>query len=284
MEVQAQGRKVWSLGPVKVAASETAPRKLAAWTFKSKPGTLSQYLKVQDVPVGKLSVTATSTTATVHFEKGPLAYARRALASLESKLAKSEPNEAYRFIEGASMSYRDQAGRIFFRLDEGNNSRWVKVEKGLPAPGSELTFRLGVPGKAEDEIIWYNARFGEAPDLGSPWFRIQEGQGDVAGLPVRVDAPTQRASQLTARYAHDPRQGVLYQENNQFVQRADDPLYGLKGTGDGRLLAKREVYDRIKGMQQSAKGDYRWLRPCPGVIQSKHSTGRRQGYGYDCAV
>lgn len=252
VEVQAQGRKVWSLGPVKVAASETAPRKLAL-DIESKLGTLNQRLSVQDVPVGKLSVTTTSTTATIHFEKGPLAYARRALASLESKLAKSGPNEAYRFIEGASMSYRDPAGRIFLRLDEGNSSRWVKVEKGLPAPGSEMTFRLGMPGQAEEEIIWYNARFADAPDLGSPWFRIQEGQGDVAGLLVRTEAPTQKASQLTARYAHDPRQGVLYQENNQFVQRADDSLFGLKGTGDGRLLAKQEINARIRGAQQSAR-------------------------------
>jgi hypothetical protein len=252
VEVQAPGRKVWSLGPVKIAVSEITPRKLAL-DIESKLGLFSQRLSAQDVPVGRLSVTATSATATIHFEKGPLAYARRALASLESKLATSAPNEAHRFIEGASMSYRDSAGRIFLRLDESNNSRWVKVEKGSPTPGSELTFLLGVPGKAEKEITWYNARFGEAPDLGTPWFRIQEGQGDVAGLLVRASAPTQKASQLTARYAHDPRQGVLYRENNQFIQRADDPFFGLKGTGDGRLLAKQGVYDRIKGMQQSAK-------------------------------
>jgi hypothetical protein len=151
------------------------------------------------------------------------------------------------------MSHRDSAGRIVLRLDESNNSRWVKVEKGSPAPGSELTFRLGVPGKAEDEITWYNARFGEAPDLGTPWFRIQEGQGGVAGLLVGVNAPTQKASQLIARYAHDPRQGLLYQENNQFVQRADDSIFGLKGTGDGRSLAKRDIYDRIRTTQQTAK-------------------------------
>ncbi len=252
VKVDADGRKVWPLGPLKVGVSETTPRQITL-DLQSRVGNISQQLSVQNVPVGKLKVTSQATVASVSVEKGLLANVRRALPSFEKGLEKSGLNVAYKSVKGASMGYLDSSGRAFFRLDGTTESRWIMVEKGLPPPGQEMTFRLGAPGKSGEEITWYNARFTEAPNPGSPWFRIQEGSGDVAGVIVSANAPTQKATRYTVKYAHNALQGSFYLENNQVILQTEDPIFGLKGNGDGRQFAKSNVQKQIEPAQQAAK-------------------------------
>ena len=168
INVEAKGRKVWSLGEVKVAMPETATRRLDV-ALSALDGDVQWRMDVQDVPLGELIVKAADGSASVTWRQGPLADLKPMLEQLQDLLLELPLADALELVFDAGATQVDALGdRRFVQLgddEEGaTNQQWLAISAEPPADPETLSFRLAVPdGQDEAGLTWRYAYLTEAP-------------------------------------------------------------------------------------------------------------------------
>ena len=250
VRVTANGRRVWSMSRLKAWIPEATPRKLEL-TLRRNGNSFTQELSVQGRKLGELQVASEASFANVTWRPGILARARRALQSVQDTLPGRPLQEAVTQSR-SSLAMADDSGSALVRVDAGRESRWIKLEPAPEAPsGSKLAFRLGAPG--DDGPVFYQASFADAPKLQSEWMVVQSRGPGVAGGVGGSGPPPANARRLTAGYADDPRRGSLHIASDRPVAKADDPIFGLEGTGEGRALFDKTVLDEVLTVEDAAQ-------------------------------
>jgi len=168
INVEAKGRKVWSLGEVKVAMPETATRRLDV-ALSALDGDVQWRMDVQDVPLGELIVKAADGSASVTWRQGPLADLKPMLEQLQDLLLELPLADALELVFDAGATQVDALGERRFVLlgddEEGaTNQQWLAISAEPPADPETLSFRLAVPdGQDEAGLTWRYAYLTEAP-------------------------------------------------------------------------------------------------------------------------
>jgi len=249
-----EGRKVWSLGTIKVWVSEKAQRGFSL-EFSSAARRISQRLGVQGVEMGELSVTTEATVATVRLRRGPLGHARRFFTLLQEALPGRSLLQAMAATKESSPIYTEaDSERVFIRLDGIPDTYWFAVEEGLSAAGTRMAFRLRAPGKSE----MYTGYSSEPPTLPTEWLKVTyPGQGQALTRFQGADPPGEGVQQLPVRYAHSERYGSLSVEKDLAIVRTTDQIFGLEGTTDGLDLMEPATLKRVSKTRQAiqASGD-----------------------------
>jgi len=169
IHVEAQGRKVWSLGEVKVAMPETATRRLSL-ALSQAGDEVHWRLDVQDVPLGELAVATDGETASVAWRQGPLADLKVALEKTQELLLEMPIAGALETVFSANRVQYDSARGEYLVQLGGEESRedaaqWLVVATAAPSNPDMLSFRLAVPPSEDDPgagLTWYYASFAGA--------------------------------------------------------------------------------------------------------------------------
>ncbi len=171
IDVEAKGRKVWSLGDVKVAMPETATRRLGV-ALSEAEGALHWQMDVQDVRLGELAVKTDGQTASIIWTRGPLADLKPKLDRLQELLLEFPVEEALSQVFETVVDVGDANGEVYAVPlanhedgDDETNEQWLVLSTTPPAADA-LSFRLAIPqaaGDLEAGLTWIYATITDTP-------------------------------------------------------------------------------------------------------------------------
>ncbi|AHH97323.1 putative secreted protein [Kutzneria albida DSM 43870] len=249
VETTASGRKVGSLGGVKVNLDAGTPRQVRNDTSADR-GHITQRVEVQGKELGALDVRKDHDSVTLAWQSSVVDNALRLLNAEQSRPG-VEPGS------GAVLSHQDASGQVQYQLG-GIDGPWLETTPGAKPPGSELTFRLGAPRQQGGTAEFSQATLRGPPDLGGPdqWLRVSLATKDQPARISPAGAPDKNARQISVT-TPDGHGFTVYREDDHWAVQHKD----LAGKPENAAaLAKFEVIDAA--MQQAAKakdGYYRAL-------------------------
>jgi hypothetical protein len=160
IDVVADGRKVWSLGGLKVALPETTPRRLEVSMAKDE-GVVEWQIGVQDVELGSLSIDGNENYVELAWDQGPLAELQSLLNELQELLVDLPIDVALEELSDVLVvETDDDSGTYHLQITSAEVDSPISLTIGLEPSASdgELAFRLAKP-TVEDgiavDITWY---------------------------------------------------------------------------------------------------------------------------------
>lgn len=156
IDVVANGRKVWSLGNVKLALPETTERRLKT-AIAEREQAIAWQLDVQGVRLGEIHTSVDGTKATIHWEEGPLARVQPLLDQLQDLLLEYAPEVALEMLTGDASTDSDAETYYVPVNAEGEEPQWLVISDIPPSSEESLSFRLAKPDASTATITWYYA-------------------------------------------------------------------------------------------------------------------------------
>lgn len=270
IDVRADGRRVNSLGNVKVPLAETATRQLGL-DLAADRGRISERVQVQSQELGRLTavnnvvVDRTGVdTVTVQWKPGPLDRLRRVAESVQDRLAAGFGAGLPPASDGMLYTYSDIEGRVLGKIG-GPGAPWSSITSDLTPPGSELTLRLGAPDPGAGGARFLEARMSPGPELppggggGPPWMEVTQPAGDRPPQVLLVEPPREDAIKVQVTTIDDGRSFTVYQTGDRWAVPGNDPVFGRDGTVEGAALLSnhRAVIEAMRSAAQAKDGLWR---------------------------
>jgi len=243
VEVETVGSKAWRLGDFRTWVSETAPRKISSLFEESRLGIVYKQ-SVLDYPVGKLHVNTYGHTASVEWEPGIIARARRIIKQLEHQLKSNSLPDAVYHLDNINYIYQPNNTEVYLKISD----EWVNIHSIDPndLPSNDLSIRFGKPGSEDTPPVYYEANIGAKPDINSEWITLNQDQ------PIKIEqSPNNDARQYIFNDVSGNK-GSIYFTKDGVTTKTYDPLFGLEGSYDA-LIFDPNVITKIENAQTIAQ-------------------------------
>ena len=256
VEVVGGGRRVASLGDLKIDRAGDAPRRLTA-EYEAGAGRISQQVSLQDLSFGAFEVQKSANTVTIQWRPGLLERFRQAARSVQDRWVSEGGAQPPSPTGGVWYSLEGAPGRVVHRIGDGN-APWLEITNELSAPGEAMAFRLSIPDPRGGPARVAQARLVPPPEVQAAWIevaprtaggpaRLVEAQPPPPGAPtVRVEGTNGGAFEVSL-VGDRPR------------VRADDPFLGLGGRAEGAALLADfpRARDAMSSAARAGDGLYR---------------------------
>lgn len=256
IDVVGPGRRVVSLGDLKIWRDEIATRQLTV-EISADGGQVSQRVGIQGQELGQLVATKTVDTVRIEWRSGLLDRLYRVLRSMQERWSSRVGGQGPTAADGVLYSYQDPAGRAAHRIG-GPGSPWLSLVKDPVPPGQELALRLIDPSRPSGPPAFtpstsMTARLSPPPllQLGGrtpDWIQVTPAGPDGPATMRPAEAPSDEATVISVA-TPDRKTATISQVGNQLWVRYDDPILGFNGTVEGAALLRD--FPRVEAAMRS---------------------------------
>jgi hypothetical protein len=262
VKVEAKGRKVWPLGPIKILRDEQQSRQISL-VLSADTDHFSQRVSVQRFDVGEVSATPGDSAIIISFKPGPIERARRVLQTIQKLLPDHSLPDAIANSEGGFVwSASSDQSQVVVKIDNPPATKpWMHIAptRGPPSSDQDITLRLGIPGQPGQEPLFLDAIFVDAsppslPDGTRPgWLEIHPGDNVRSAEIEATQRPNSEAQALVFRNIQDNTSGTLWLDNGRYLTADDDAIFAMNGTADAFGLRNLAILQHLVESRVDAK-------------------------------
>jgi hypothetical protein len=242
------GRAASSLGKVKISSLRELTNRIVA-----RAGRVSQTIKVERRELGTLDAGRAADVVMIRWRPGLLGRAVRALESVQrAHASKGRPDP----VDGVLYGVETARGDVSYKVG-GPDEPWLTITDDVPAPGRDISFRLGAPGLRGQPHHIYRAHLARGPPAaltGTLTVEPATATSSARLIPgaVQPDGPI-----VQVRTLDGPATLHLRSDGRPWVP-STDPILGVNGSVVGAAMLR--TWDGISTAMRDAQqaGDRLW--------------------------
>jgi hypothetical protein len=237
VDIKATGRKVIPLGDLKVWRSSDADRVLS-YTLNADGHSVHETLAYQGQDFGSLDTADTGNIVTVQWRSGLVDKARRALSSIQAKLARGVGSSVPAASDGVLYEVKSGDGTVKDRIG-GPGEPWLGVTATVPAAADTLAFRIGGPdGDKGASFMDGGFTAGPGPPGGTDsYLNVLPPSGGNPAVASFVAAPDRSDPTVTVTMLGG-QSATLSEDGDGVAVPAADPVVGVNGSAEGAALLR----------------------------------------------